>query len=313
MQPIAGYQDRPCALKRTPYRWVAIVVALILLAACQPVQPPAPEGVAPEAAIPDVTIEVNDTDFTIPADFPGGIVAVTVQNNTSLDLDVGFTRVLEGASVDELIAMSENFMENFVPISQGASFIYSFNPLPAGESGHVIIDFRTGEFIIDATEHAEGEPIAGAPHIFDTFRTTSLVGTVEPQADVKVELADFAVIMPDEITAGDQLWEFTNSGDQWHMMFFVQPIGDASMEDVLTTLMAMADSEPAGPPPFEMLPFAGVPPISSGERVWVETNMEPGSYIAACPLPDMSAIMAGGAPMSHLAHGMHRVVTVKSP
>lgn len=306
MQPISRSPGRPFTLNRTPYRWLGIMVALIMLAACQPVMLPADEGSA--ATVPEVTIEVNDTEFTIPADFPGGIVAVTMKNNSSQDLDIGFTRVREGSSADELIAMSDNFMENLVPISQMASFIYSFNPLPAGESGRVIMDLKTGDFIVDATAHTEGEPVPGAAHLFDTFRATTVVGTVEPQADVKVELNDFAFVMPDEIAAGEHLWEFTNVGHQWHMIFFVQPVADASLQDVLTALMT--EGEPAGPPPFEFLPLAGIPPIGEGERVWVETSMEAGTYIGACPLPDIAAIIAGGEPMSHLAEGMHRVLTV---
>ena len=310
--------SRPVARPFAAFSWLSVLLVSLLLAACQPVQPamsPTAEATVeataspmPEATMPEVTIEVNDTEFSIPADFPGGIVAVTVKNNSSKNLEFSFVRVHEGSSVDEIMTLSKNFSDNVVPLSQMVSFMYSFTLLEAGGSGHAIIDFKTGTFIVDAVERAEEEPLPGTPHIFGTFEATTIVGTVEPTADVRVELDDFAYVMPDEIPAGEHLWEFTNIGQQWHMIFFVQPVGDASVQDVLTALMA--EGEPAGPPPFEFIPFVGVPPISPGERVWVKASMEPGTYVGACPLPDMAAIMAGGAPMSHLAEGMHRVLTV---
>jgi hypothetical protein len=234
---------------------------------------------------------------------------VTVQNNSSQDLDVGLTRVRAGSSVDELIiALNEDFMSNLVPIMQKASFLYSFNPLPAGESGKVIIDFKTGGFIVDATAHTEAEPIAGAPLIYGTFNASEIVGTTEPQADVTVELADFAFIMPDEIKAGKQLWQYKNTGKQWHMIFGVTPVEGTTMADVMAALMQ--EGEPSGPPPFEFAEDMGIPPISAGERVWVEHDIQVGTYLMACPLPDVAAMMEGKEPMSHLHHGMHRILTV---
>jgi hypothetical protein len=53
-----------------------------------------------------------------------------------------------------------------------------------------------------------------------------------------------------------------------------------------------------------------VPPISEGERAWLTFDMEPGTYVVGCPLPDMAALMAGGEPLSHLHHGMYQVITV---
>jgi hypothetical protein len=85
-------------------------------------------------------------------------------------------------------------------------------------------------------------------------------------------MADFAYAMPDEIPTGPQLWEFTNSGEQWHMMFVVSLAEGAGVEDVMAFLGDPA-AMPAGPPPFEFAPDAGIPPsvwanVSGSSPTW---------------------------------------------
>jgi hypothetical protein len=67
----------------------------------------------------------------------------------------------------------------------------------------------------------------------------------------------------------------------------------------------------SGPPPFEIIENAGTPPIGAGERVWIETTLEPGEYLVGCPIPDIASLAAGGAPTSHFAHGMVHTLTVE--
>lgn len=93
-------QDRVKSIHRPRVFAVALLsIAFVVLTACQPVQAPAVQGDADDNAgagtIPEALIEVDDTQFTIPEDFPGGIVRVTVQNNSSKDLDVSIVRVRE--------------------------------------------------------------------------------------------------------------------------------------------------------------------------------------------------------------------------
>jgi hypothetical protein len=289
-----------------------LMLSVLVLAGCTGIQPvTAPTAVPeePAAEIPAVTIEVNDDGFVIPDDFPGGIVAVTVQNTGSKDMDVSLARVREGASVDEIKALFADQEANLIPLLQLASAMPSFNPVVAGGSEHAIIDFRTGQFLVAANEHVDEMAPPGTEYLFGEFTADELVGTVEPAADVKVDMHDFAYTMPDSITAGEHLWEFANTGEQWHMLFFAKLGPDATMEDVMNAMMA--EGEPAGPPPFEIVNGAGLAPISEGERVWLEFSLEPGSYVVACPIPDIAAMMNGGPPLPHMVHGMVRQLTVE--
>jgi hypothetical protein len=217
--------------------------------------------------------------------------------------------VREGSSVDEIQALNADFEANMVPLLQMVSSMVSFNPVPAGAVQTAIVDFRTGEFIVDAIEHSGEIALPGQMHIYGNFKAEKLVGTTEPQADVQVELHDFTFVMPDEIRAGNLLWEYHNLGAQWHMQFFLKPGPGATTDAVMAALMT--EEEPSGPPPFEFVSNAGIAPIGEGERVWLEFALEPGAYVVGCPVPDLTAFTSGAAPISHLAHGMHRILTVK--
>lgn len=306
-------QDRvESSHRRSLFAAALLLVASVVLSACQPIRPPVAQDTAGDRAaraIPEVLIAVDDTQFTIPADFPGGIVGVTVQNNSSKDLDISFGRLREGKSADEAKALVADVENNLVPLLTTVSMMASFNPVPAGATQTAIMDFRTGEFIVDATEHSEGLTPPGQAHIFGVFSAEQVVGTTEPQADVTVEMHDFAFVMPQEIKAGKLLWEYRNLGAQWHMQFLVKPNPDVTTDAVLAALMA--EGQPSGPPPFAFVNAAGIAPIGEGERVWMEVALEPGDYVVACPIPDLAALTSGGAPVSHLAHGMHSILTVK--
>lgn len=280
-----------------------LLMLLLSLSACQPVQTPA------ASAIPAFTIAVSDETVSVPEVVPGGIVRVTIQNNSSIPMDVGLARVLEGSTPEEVIALAQGGEEAFIPLLTKASFLPSVNPVDPGAEHWFYVDLRTGVFVVDATEHVEGAPVAGAPHLNAVFSADEIVGATEPVADVAVNMVDFAYTMPDEISAGPLLWQFTNSGEQWHMMFVIDLAEGAGVEDVMAYLgdPAMA---PEGPPPFEFAPYAGIPPIGVGERAWLEFSLAPGEHLIGCPIPDVAAIFAGEMPMSHMEHGMVKTITV---
>jgi len=284
------------------------VITGLLLVACQPIQPVQPID-GPTSQIPSVLIKVDDDGFTIPANFPGGIIAVTVQNNSTNDLDVSFARLREGTSIAEVKTLYADLMNNMAQLLQMIGAMPSFNPVVAGASEKIIIDFRTGNFLVVANQHVEEEPPPGMQYIWGEFSANELVGTMEPQTDVKVEMDDFAYLLPNEIKAGNQWWEFANIGEQWHMLALVKLAPDATLDDLMGFMMT--DGEPAGPPPFEDVPNGGIAPISEGERAWLELSLEPGTYVSVCPIPDMVAMMNGEGPLPHMMHGMVRQFTVK--
>jgi hypothetical protein len=105
------------------------------------------------------------------------------------------------------------------------------------------------------------------------------------------------------------LWEFTNSGDQWHLAALTTYNPDATPEQLLALFGEEGGLPPADAPVQVM---GGLPPMSPGERVWIEMDLPPGEYQLLCPLPDVVAMAEGGEPLPHLLHGMQRRFTVEN-
>ena len=266
---------------------------------------PAPQAAAP--TIPEVAIEFDGKEFKIPANMPGGIVALTLTNTSDKPKAIGVSRLRPGKTYADVYKLMKDHPDDFAGVFQLVSSVANVDPLAPGKPERVVADLKTGSFILDAADHFDGPSPADVPRVYREFKADQLTGQVEPSATISVELKEFAFVMPDEIKAGKQMWKVSNTGTQWHMFFVAKPNAGVSTEDALKA--ALADGPPAGPPPFEFV--GGVAPISENERQWIEVDLKPGTYLVVCPLPDMAAMAAGGAPMSHAGHGMHKILIVK--
>ncbi len=261
-------------------------------------------GNADSADIPELLIEVSEDGIMVPDDAPGGIVSVTINNTGEQMHMIDLWRIREGHTQDEIIALNDYLKENpddFFGIFDLGSWIHYAQDIEPGATYHYYADLGTGHFFLSDETNPELDPVF--------FSATELVGVTEPAADVNVDMADFSYAMADTIPAGEQWWEVTNSGEQWHLAAIMGANPDASLEAIEA---AFGDED--GPPPADAIIeiFGGMPPMSPGERVWLEFDLEPGAYEVVCPLPDVIAIMSGGAPMSHLAHGMRHAFTVEN-
>jgi hypothetical protein len=275
--------------------FVLVVPVLLLLAACTPIQRPAP------AAIPEITIEVSESGIRVPEVVPGGIVAITVENTGAQAHMPGLWRIRDGHTREDILRTMDDLKLNpdaFFAMFEVGNWIHYVNDLAPGASYRFYADLDTGEFFVTDD---------GSPDLPTTFfAATEVVGTVEPQAAVAVDMADFAYAMPDGVPAGKQWWEFTNSGEQWHLAAIIEANPNLAVEEI----QAVFDGPGAPPADSAVAVVGGMPPMSPGERVWMEIELGAGSYELICPLPDVAALAAGAPPLSHLLHGMRRTFTV---
>jgi hypothetical protein len=113
--------------------------------------------------------------------------------------------------------------------------------------------------------------------------------------------------MPTELTTGEAVWHFSNTGEQIHEIVLYSVDEDATVEGVTTAVMnALMAAAPGTQPemPYEQaFSFIG---ISPGENAWMTVNLEPGTYAALCFIPDATSEDM----TSHLAHGMITIITV---
>jgi hypothetical protein len=277
--------------------------AVMMLAACRPIQPPAAAQPASAPAIPELAIEVGDSGFVVPDPAPGGIVSVAVRNTGAQPHTASLWRIRDGHTQDEIVAMNDLLQENpdaFFGIFELGSWIHYSEEIAPGATQQFYADLGKGEFfLIDDANPGQAPAFFTAPEI---------VGTVEPAADVQVDMADFSYAMPARIPAGQKLWEVTNSGAQWHLAAIITANPDATPEEILASF-----GGPDTPPPADaaVQVMGGMPPMSPGERVWLAIELAPGKYEVVCPLPDLAALATGGEPLPHLLHGMRHAFTVE--
>ena len=286
-------------------RWLFLMLgALMVLTACTGIVQPAlePNGQAGPDDIPEISIEVSESGISVPEVVPGGIVGISIHNTGSLPHSTDLWRIKPGHTSEEIIALHKYIKENpddFFGVFEIGSWIHLVEDIQPGETYHFYAELGVGDFFMSDETNPDADLVF--------FGATEQVGVTEPTADVVVDMVDFAYVMPDTITSGKQLWEVTNTGEQWHLAAFISTNPDASPEDILASF-----GDENGPPPTDAAVevLGGMPPMSPGERVWLEFDLEPGSYEVACPLPDVSAFATGEEPLPHLMHGMRHAFTV---
>lgn len=290
------------------------VAVLALAAACSgsgaeqaaaPEPTAVPPTVAPaEPAIPVVAIEAGDAGLQVAEVVPGGIVQVDITNTGSNPAAVSLFRMKEGKTrqeLNEFKAVADANPEAFFGLFELAGFIHVAEGIAPGTTSTFYADLGTGEFILSDDAHPERD--------LTFFVADEVVGTTAPETAVTVDMVDFAYTMPDSVPGGQGLWEFTNSGDQWHLAALTTYNPDVTPEQLLALF-----GEEGGPPPADapVQVMGGLPPMSPGERVWIEMDLPPGEYLMLCPLPDVVAMAEGGEPLPHLLHGMQRRFTVEN-
>ena len=263
---------------------------------------------------PEVVVVAAEYRFEMPASTPGGLTRLTMRNEGAEDHHAMFMRVNDGSTLEDLQAALET-------PDLGAIFAVSTSlggpeVSPGGEAS-VIADLEPGRYmVICVIPDAEG-----VPHYLMGMQAPLEVGEVEgtqapPEADMTVELVDFAFVMPEmDVAPGQHVWEVPNIGEQIHEMVILQLAEGVTPDQVQAIFQAppatpgaggatpVAMPEMAGPPPFTVI--GGVAPMSPGYTNWAILDLEAGDYIAICFVPDP----ATGAP--HFALGMIMPFTVE--
>lgn len=266
--------------------WLALI-----LAGCPapsgPVQPQASAAENPataEAEVQEIPVEITVDAVNFPQEVPAGIVSFVFENKGGPEGVPMIARLNDDVTVEQFAAAMQ---EDFIAGLALASLIGWSDP-----GVDVVYDLLPGNYVAMLEQEA-GPPVIG------TFTTAGESRAAAPTADVEVELADFAFIAPDQISAGEQVWQIKNAGQQWHEMIVVE-LGEGQTIEALMALLAESTD---GPPPIE--PAAGWYPMGAGRTAWVTLDLPAGEYAVICSLPDIQGDMA-----PHAMHGMVRMLTV---
>ena len=262
----------------------------LLLSGCQPIHPVAqPAATGPQP----IVIELTADGLSVPDEIPSGIVTVTYKNSSDKTANFVMGWMVEGNPIADFEKAAQ--AGDFITIIK-TTIVTGQDYVEAGESKEVTYNVKAGEVFI-----ASG-PDDGPPEI-KTSKATTASTMAAPTAEYKLELADFAFIMPDEIAAGKHLWEVHNTGKQFHEMSVIKLNEGVTLEDVIKVMSSQ--EPPSGPPPFEQIPahvFMG-----GGTTSWVTLDIPAGEYTVICGLPNTDDEKM----TSHAAMGMVRKLVVK--
>lgn len=249
---------------------------------------------------PLVIIAAED-GITLPEAWVSGITTVTLQNDTEIVFAPTLARFIDGATMEDFMAAMQ--AQDFAGMLATVSAIGS-TPVKPGEAADVTYDLIAGDYLF--LNFAPAGPPTILP--FTVAKNENEDAMVEaPEADVEIVMVDFAFGMPLDLTTGEAVWHFSNTGEQIHEIVIFSVDEDATIKEVTAAVTeAMMAATPGTQPeiPYEeAFAFIG---LSPEENAWMTVNLEPGTYAALCFIPDTTTT----PPTSHLAHGMITLFTV---
>lgn len=297
---------------------ILMLVALIVLAACAPStnQSPRPttavtaasratvtpsaqsQAAAPQTVdVTGYTFRVDATGYDLPAEIPSGIVPLTFAAGEATPAGVLVGRLHAEVSYADL----QTAMEEGGPMAAlGQMTLLGGAMLGPGQRFEATFDVKPGDYVV--------LDMAGVAPGVGTFqvRADQVSNLPVPQAQVVIDMMDFAYGIVDPLPAGRQMWEVVNSGQQWHEFTVTRLEDGTSAADFMALVQEMAQHD--GPPAPDAFAFFWMP-SGPGERAWVEVELEAGTYGLACLLPDLA--VAADEHASHVDRGMVRLITVE--
>lgn len=151
-------------------------------------------------------------------------------------------------------------------------------PAPGGQvSGYV--DLHPGRYFLFDPGDVRGHQTV----IVDGEFTAA----TEPASDLTVTLHEMAIDLPDAaITTKPVRWKIENTGGMSHEVAIL-PLSPDFTEEHLHMLFEMPEdaTPPPGFPPFEYQPVAAIGILGKGQTSWLDVQLQPGHYLAACMLP----------------------------
>ena len=250
--------------KRYAY-WIMLLAAVLLMVT--------PVLAQETDAIPQITIQATTEGFVVPEEIPGGIVQITVENNSQALVGTVFTRLNEGVSIEDFGAAMEAGDEGALALLAFHGYI----EVAPGAVGDAIFDFEPGEYIL---VNWPGE----VPEDVIPFTVTSSgdEAPTVPEADVEVTIVDFAYNVPIAIPAGPQRWHIENRGTYLYDMLILPLDDNLSAGEFNELLLRLKANSQDGP--MEVAFWVASP----GTQGWITYDLEPGTYALVSALQDMS-------------------------
>jgi uncharacterized cupredoxin-like copper-binding protein len=131
--------------------------------------------------------------------------------------------------------------------------------------------------------------------MIEPFTVSGEVTGEEPVADVTATMRDFGFVAPTEVEAGHQQWQVVNEGPQPHELVVRRLDDGVTYDQLVSQSVAIAPASPAaghdhgatqGPITSLTTAVGGVQAVAPGDAAWLSIDLEPGTYVIICHVPD---------------------------
>jgi hypothetical protein len=227
---------------------------------------------------PELRIVVTDEGSDVPRDVPAGRILVVLDNQSSGASDVNILQLPDGVTLDEANAVFTGQSGEAPAWLAELDSAGGFN-VASGETGHGVVDLEPGEWYIGVGDF---NPYTALTVTGDAASPTP---QVEPPADLNLDLHEYTLGLPEQLPAGPQVWHLTNTGEQLHEVQLIRTPELLDAEQVITIMtLPEGGTPPEGIPDMSALEFVpeGAKTMSPGHEIWIEMNMQPGTYVAIC-------------------------------
>ena len=275
-----------------------LFIGLVALAACRAADrsaTPKEAAAAPAAPVQHTfTITARDFAYDAPDTIPAGYTTFRFVNAGPNFHHAQFFRIDSGhtaAELQALMATPGTPPRWVVPVGGPNA------PTP-GDSGTTIVQMTPGNYVllclVDTPDHV--------PHFAKgMFHPITVTPSDDqgsaPTPDVVLTTQDYSFAFDKPLTAGHHLIEVRNTAQQPHEVELVRLAPGKKIGDILTWMY-----KPAGTPPAEGL---GGTAAFTGQPVYFDANLTPGTYGLICFVPDAK----DGKP--HFMHGMQQEIKVE--
>jgi uncharacterized cupredoxin-like copper-binding protein len=275
---------------------LAAALFLVPAAACQQGGTQAEQSLS-AATANVVTITAGDFVFEAPAEIPAGLTTFRLVNKGTEPHHAQIFRLLEGKSVDDLLAA----FRAGGPLPAWVSHLGGPNAVDPGGVSNATSVLEPGHYVLacvipspDGVIHLAKGMISELEVVPSESPTAS-----EPQADLMMKLVDYGFLLsPETVTAGTHVIRVVNEGPQVHEVVVARLEPGKSMAD----LGAWFEGGMQGPPPAHFI--GGVVGLDVGKHATFTAEFTPATYLLLCFWPDAHD------GKEHIAHGMVKQFTV---
>ncbi len=272
---------------------IGCLTSMVSMAQLAPVQ-------AKAAGLPSYTIAGTDGAVAMPAMLPAGYVRITFVNNGKMPNELQFFWLHHSVSDRQFLAALNN-QKNPEAVDGVASAAGGVNQVMPGMRGTVIVRLRVGHYVVVAFG-AKGGTIRA--HFRVQMRSWS--DFTPPPFDTQIFLKNYQIITHYELTEREPLVvRVVNEGPSTHELSLARVPNGTTRWQVIACVKEQKPDKVCQTLMAAMSYVGGSGAIAPYSAERVEWRLPPGTYVAACFVPNMMN-------MPHAALGMVTVFVVQA-